>query len=101
MKTPLTSLAIVAALAVAALIPTAAEAKHGNGVPHFEGKVVRVDRANDRFRVNDLERGSHRVYVNSKTRFQRVTFAGLRRGMTVDVKVRKSGGRWIATAVER
>ena len=99
MKTPLTALVIAAALVVAAFIPTAAGAKTAG--PHFEGKVVRVDRANHRFRVNDAERGSHRVYVTSKTRFQRVTFAGLRRGMVVDAKVRRSGGRWIATLVER
>jgi len=90
--------------AVAALVPAAAVARDDDRDrgPEFEGKVTRVDRANDRFRINDRERGSHRVYVNSRTRYERVAgLRGLRRGMKIEVTVRRSDGRWIATEVER
>jgi hypothetical protein len=63
---------------------------------------VRVDRANDRFRINDHESGSHRVYVTSRTRYERVDgLRGLRRGMRIEVDIRRKNGRWIATEVER
>ena len=99
MKTHLTYLLVLAALLVGASLPATSSAR--GGTPHFEGKVVRVDRANHRFRIADLQRGSHRVYVTSATRFQRVTFKSLRRGMTVEAKVRRSGARWVATSVAR
>lgn len=89
--------------AVAALAPAAAIAGDDNDDgPEFEGKVTRVDRANDRFRINDRERGSRRVYVNSRTRYERVDgLRGLRRGMKIEVEVRRRDGRWVATEVER
>lgn len=61
-----------------------------------------MDRANDRFRISDRERGSHRVDVTSRTRYERVDgLSGLRHGMKIEVDIRRSDGRWIATEVER
>ena len=107
MRNRLTLTAVAATTALAAIVPATSIARDDDGDrvsdgPHFEGKVVRVDRANDRFRIRDLERGSHRVYVTSKTRYERVNgLRGLRRGMEIEVGLRRSGGRWIATEVER
>jgi hypothetical protein len=68
----------------------------------YEGTVVSVDRSARTFRIHDSERGTIRVRVTSKTRFERVTFAGLRRGMrNIETTVRRSNGRWVALGVER
>jgi hypothetical protein len=96
--------ALTAVAAGAALVPAGAAARGGDDDdgPQFEGRVVRVDRANDRFRIRDHESGSHRVYVTSRTRYERVNgLRGLRRGMRIEVDIRRKNGRWIATEVER
>ena len=96
--------ALTAVAAGAALVPAGATARGGDNDdgPQFEGRVVRVDRANHRFRINDRERGSHRVYVTSRTRYERVNgLRGLCRGMRIQVDLRRQNGRWIATEVER
>jgi hypothetical protein len=95
--------ALTAVAAGSALVPAGATARgDDDDGPQFEGRVVRVDRANHRFRINDRERGSHRVYVTSRTRYERVNgLRGLRRGMRIEVDIRRKNGRWIATEVER
>jgi Domain of unknown function (DUF5666) len=68
----------------------------------FEGSIRSVDRDAKTFRIHDSERGTFRVKVNSRTRFERITFASLRRGQrNIEVTARRSNGRWIATEVER
>jgi hypothetical protein len=71
--------------------------------PHFEGTVVSVNRSSRTFRLRDVERGTIRIRVTSSTRFERIDgFSALRAGMRdVEAKVRRSGGRWVATEVER
>ena len=88
-------LTTVAAVALAA--PAAASAAQ------FEGTVVSVNRDNRTFRLHDSERGTVRIKVTSRTRFERVAgFAGLRKGMTrIEATVSRSNGRWVALAVER
>ena len=88
-------LTTVAAVALAA--PAAASAAQ------FEGTVVSVNRDNRTFRLHDSERGTVRIKVTSRTRFERIAgFGGLRKGMTaIEATVRRSDGRWIALAVER
>ena len=89
------ALAAVAALALTA--PAASAATR-----HYEGTVVSVDRAALSFRLADSESGTVRVKVTSGTRFERVSFAGLRAGQkNIEVTVRRSGGAWVAVAVER
>ena len=46
----------------------------------YEGTVVSVDRSNRTFRIHDSERGTIRVRVTSRTRFERVSFSTLRAG---------------------
>jgi hypothetical protein len=69
----------------------------------YEGTVVSVNRDNRTFRLHDSERGTIRIKVTSRTRFERVAgFAGLRKGMTrIEATVRRSNGRWVALEVER
>jgi hypothetical protein len=100
-------LAIVAA-AGALAIPVTAGSVAGAATTttagrHFEGTVVSVDRGARTFKLHDGERGTVRIRVTSATRFQRVNgFAGLRAGLTrIEATVRRSGGAWVATAVER
>ena len=69
-------IASVTALVLAA--PAAAQA-----ATHFEGTVVSVNRDNRTFRLHDSERGTIRIKVTSRTRFERIAgFSGLRKGMS-------------------
>ena len=88
-------IASVTALVLAA--PAAAQAAE------FEGTVVSVNRDNRTFRLHDSERGTVRIKVTSRTRFERIAgFSGLRKGMTrIEATVRRSNGRWVASEVER
>ena len=88
-------------LAAAALL--AAPATAPAAVREFEGTVVSVNRDNRTFRLHDTERGTKRIKVNSRTRFERIAgFAGLRKGMTrIEATVRRRDGRWVAIEVER
>ena len=91
-------IALIVAVAAAVLAaPAAASAAE------FEGTVVSVNRDNRTFRLHDTERGTVRIKVNSRTRFERIAgFSGLRKGMTnIESIVRRSDGRWVALEVER
>jgi hypothetical protein len=93
---------IVAATAAAPAAAAAAPAGSA-AVRQFEGTVVSVSRDDRSFRLRDSERGTVRIRVTSSTRFERIAgFSALRAGMTnIESTVRRSGGRWIATLVER
>jgi len=68
----------------------------------YEGTIVSVDRSNRTFRIHDSERGTIRVRVTSRTRFERVSFSTLRAGArNIETVVRRSNGRWVALEVER
>jgi hypothetical protein len=88
-------LTTVAAIALAA--PAAASAAE------FEGTVVSVNRDNRTFRLHDSERGTVRIKVTRRTRFERIAgFGSLRKGMTrIEATVHRSNGRWVASDVER
>ena len=89
-------IASVTALVLAA--PAAAQA-----ATQYEGTVVSVNRDNRTFRLHDSQRGTIRIKVTSRTRFERIAgFSGLRKGMTrIEAMVHRSNGRWIASQVER
>ena len=88
--------ATVTAVALAA--PAAASA-----ATQYEGTVMSVNRDNRTFRLHDAQRGTIRIKVTSRTRFERIAgFAGLRKGMTrIEAIVHRSSGRWVASQVER
>jgi len=64
---------------------------------------VSVNRDNRTFRLHDSERGTIRIKVTSRTRFERIAgFSSLRKGMSaIEATVRRSNGRWVALEVER
>jgi hypothetical protein len=95
-------LALVTA-AVAAVPASAAPAAGGAALREYEGTVVSVNRENRTFRLRDAERGTVRIRVTRRTRYERVDgLRGLRAGMTnIEATVRRANGRWIALEVER
>lgn len=102
------SIAVVAVLALAGAGAAVASQAPSSGTAaaatrQFEGTVVSVNRDARTFRLRDTERGTVRIKVTRSTRFERIDgLGGLRRGMTnVESTVRRSGGAWVATEVER
>ena len=97
MKISLTFLAVlISAFAVSTGVASAATRQ-------YEGTVVSVTRDARTFRLHDSERGTIRIKVTSRTRFERIAgFSGLRKDLKrVEATVRRSNGRWVATEVER
>ena len=95
---------ITAVAALTAAVPALPAPAVGAVAPReFEGTVVSVDRDSRTFRLRDSERGTVRIRVTSRTRYERVAgFRGLRRGMTgIEATVRRANGRWTAIEVER
>jgi uncharacterized protein DUF5666 len=106
MRTAITIAAATTALAggvtagAGATAPVHAPAKAA-AVRHVEGRVTAVNRSARTFAVRDAERGTLRVKVTRSTKFERITFASLRTGQTVDVRAKRVAGAWNATKVER
>jgi len=94
----ITTVTAAALAALALLAPTASAATR-----QYEGTVVSVNRDARTFKLRDSERGTVRVKVVSSTRFERISgFSSLRAGQrNIEVTVRRSNGRWVATHVER
>ncbi len=90
------------ALVACALLAVSAPAASAQ-TREYEGTVVSVNRADRTFRIHDSERGTIRVRVTSRTRFERIDgFSGLSAGArNIETVVRRSNGRWIALEVER
>jgi hypothetical protein len=82
----------------AAKAPTTASAA---ATRHVEGRVTAIDRSARTFTVRDAERGTLKVKVTSATKFERVSFSGLRTGTRVDVRAKRVASAWNATKVER
>ena len=97
-----TALPVALVAAVAAVAPAQAASSSGSALREFEGTVVSVNRDNRTFRLRDTERGTVRIKVNGRTRYERIDgFAGLRTGLSnVEAVVKRSNGRWIAREVE-
>ena len=82
--------------------PASSTSAGAAAVREFEGVVVSVNRAKRTFRLRDCERGTVRIKVNRRTRFEGIDgFRGLRAGMrNVESVVRRKNGRWVAREVE-
>jgi hypothetical protein len=83
--------------AVAASAPAAVTA----ATRHVEGRVTAVDRSARTFTVRDAERGTLKVKVTARTKFERIRFSSLGTGSRVDVRATRISGAWVATKVER
>lgn len=94
----LLAVALIAGAALAVSAPAASAQTR-----EYEGTIVSVNRDDRTFRIRDSERGTIRVRVTSRTRFERIDgFAGLKAGATnIETVVRRSNGRWVALEVER
>jgi hypothetical protein len=102
---------IAAVIALAAVTATSVVAGAGAQTAaqkpplrEFEGTVVSIDRDARTFRLHDSERGTKRIRVNSRTRYERVGgLAGLKVGQrNIEVKTRKRVNRaWVAIEVEK
>ena len=99
---------LAAVLVSATATATAREAESGaaSGVAplrEFEGTVVSVNRDARRFRLRDSERGTVRIKVTDRTRFERLAgLSSLQAGVSgIEAKVRRSKGIWVAVEVER
>jgi hypothetical protein len=103
----LTGLIAVLATALTAFSATVAgaapEPTARSAVRQFEGTVVSVNRAGRTFRLDDAERGTVRIKVTRRTRFERIDgLAGLRVGAKdVEATVKRRDGAWVALEVER
>jgi hypothetical protein len=107
MRTTLTIAAATAALAGAVTAGAGAAAtapspvKAAAAVRHAEGRVTAINRSARTFTVRDAERGRLTVKVTRTTKFERISFASLRTGQSVDVRAKRVAGAWHATKVER
>ena len=101
----LTTLSVALVAGPTTVAGAAAPASDTQAAPlrQFEGKVVSVNRDARRFRLRDVERGTVRIKVTRRTRFERIDgLAGLKAGMhNIEAKVRREDGRWVAVEVER
>jgi hypothetical protein len=93
----------LATAAITAAPAAAAPAGSAAALREYEGTVVSVNRADRTFRLRDTERGTVRIRVNRRTRFERIDgLSGLRAGMTnIEAVVKRSHRRWVALEVER
>ena len=83
--------------AVAASAPAAVNAA---ATRHVEGRVTAIDRSARTFTVRDAERGTLKVRVTARTKFERIRFSSVRTGSRVDVRATRVSGAWVATKVE-
>jgi hypothetical protein len=101
------TIAVLAAALTASLVPTAGAATTAPAsaaqLRQFEGTVVSVNRAARTFRLRDTERGTARIKVTGRTRFERLAgFSALRPGLRrIEANVTRRNGVWVASEVER
>jgi len=96
------STTVAAAFAAAALTaaPGPATAKSSAGLTSFHGTVSSVSKSAKTFRLARANGTSLTFRVTSATVFQRISFAGLSKGRSIEVKAKKVDGRWSARKVE-
>ena len=95
---------LLAAFLTACVVPSAGAAPAGAAqAREFEGTVVSVNREARTFRLRDAERGTVRIKVTRRTRFERLAgFSALRRGLRgIEANVRRRDGTWVAIEMER
>jgi hypothetical protein len=101
------TITVLAAAMAALLVPmagaTTTAPPAAAQLSQFEGTVVSVNHDARTFRLRDTERGTARIKVTSRTRFERIAgFSALRAGMRrIEAKVKRRNGVWVAAEVER
>jgi hypothetical protein len=106
MRTHTTLSIIGAAAALGGIATSGAAASTSASTPavnarHAEGRIIAVNRPAHTFTVRDAQRGTLKVTVTSRTKFDRIAgFSALRTSERVDVRATRSNGAWNATKVE-
>jgi hypothetical protein len=106
MRTHTTLSIIGAAAALGGIATSGAAASTSASTPavnarHAEGRIIAVNRPAHTFTVRDAQRGTLKVRVTSRTKFDRIAgFSALRTSERVDVRATRSNGSWNATKVE-
>jgi hypothetical protein len=92
---------VVAGVATAPAV--AAPDAGATALREFEGRIVSVNQDRRSFRLHDSERGTVRIRVTGRTRYERIAgFGALSAGMrNIEVTARRADGRWLAIEVER
>jgi hypothetical protein len=101
------TITVLAAALATSLVPAAGAASTAPAsaaqLRQFEGTVVSVNRDARTFRLRDTERGTARIKVTRRTRFERLAgFSALRPGLRrIEANVQRRNGVWVASEVER
>lgn len=92
---------LIALLAIATVLLAAVlAAPAGAAVRHIDGTVVSKNAKEDTFRMS-TQSGAVRVRVTSATVFERISgFAGLHKGLEVQVDAKQTGSGLVATKIE-
>lgn len=89
----------VASAALFAAVTTSASAR--SPMREFRGKIVSVDRSHHVFRLQNTRGGMVRFHVYRGTHYSYCDWDGMHAGIRADVHARNSGGRWVASRIER
>lgn len=94
--------ALVLVMASAALlVAVTTNASARSPVREFRGKIGSVDRTHHMFRLQNARGGMVRFHVYRGTHYSHGDWGSMRTGIRADVHARHSGGRWMASPVER
>jgi hypothetical protein len=95
----LLTVALAAIALLAALVASDAQA----ALRHFDGTVLSKNAGTHTFRIKTQSGNRVRFHVNGKTEFERIPggFAGLHRGLRVQVDARRADQGWLAKHVEK
>ena len=98
----LVSVAMIAALGVAAIAVPAVSALTDHGSRDFRGKVISTDRHPRIVKVDTRSNGGLSFRVNKRTRFEHIKgFSALKPGLKVEVQAKHRSGGWTATKIDR
>ena len=97
----LLSLAVIAALSMAAIAAPMASASRDER-QDFQGKVVSTQTHPKIVKVDTKSRGKLSFRVNQQTRFEHINgFSALTPGLKVEVHAKHRTGGWVATKIDR
>ena len=98
-RRPHSVLAAAIALVTALVAMTVAQAAIAR---EFEGPVLSKNAEARTFRMNPENHANVTIKVTDSTKFQRIDgFAGLHRGLDVEVRATRDGDHWVASKVEK
>ena len=98
-RTPLKWVGVTAAILATLVMLTVAQAAMA---AKFEGPVLSKNKQERTFRMNPENHSNVTIKVKGGTEFERIDgYAGLHKGLKVDVIAHRSDGRWVASKIEK